>query len=145
MPSSTPIAARSRQALPQDAPKTIENFIGLATGQKPGPTRAPARRPTSPSITARSSTVHPRLHDPRRDPLGTGTAVRAISSKTFSNRTFDKAGLWHGECRPNTNGSQFFITMAPTPWLNASTRSWRVVEGMPLAEAIVNSPRSRTA
>ena len=44
---------------------------------------------------------------------------------------------------PNTNGSQFFITLAPTPWLNNHhTIFGEVVEGQQFVDAIVAMPRS---
>lgn len=58
------------------------------------------------------------------DPKGTGTGGESIwginFSDEFSNQIkFDKAGLLAMANRgPNTNGSQFFITTKPTPWLN---------------------------
>lgn len=57
------------------------------------------------------------------DPTGTGRGGESIWGKDFKdefkNLTFDKAGLLAMANRgPHTNGSQFFITTAPTPWLN---------------------------
>jgi len=58
------------------------------------------------------------------DPTETGRGGESIWHKEFKdefkpNLVFDKAGILamanHG---PNTNGSQFFITTAPAPWLN---------------------------
>lgn len=58
------------------------------------------------------------------DPTETGRGGKSIWGKAFpdefsQNYTFDKPGiLAMANSGPNTNGSQFFITVAPTPWLN---------------------------
>jgi peptidylprolyl isomerase len=58
------------------------------------------------------------------DPTGTGRGGESIWGKEFKNEyapnvIFDKPGiLAMANAGPNTNGSQFFITVAPTPWLN---------------------------
>jgi len=58
------------------------------------------------------------------DPTGTGTGGASVWGKNFADEitpklTFEKPLLLAMANRgPNTNGSQFFITVAPTPWLN---------------------------
>ncbi len=57
------------------------------------------------------------------DPTETGRGGESIWKKDFKDefkdKTFDKAGVLAMANRgPSTNGSQFFITTAPTPWLN---------------------------
>ncbi|MDO9266833.1 MAG: peptidylprolyl isomerase [Sulfurimonas sp.] len=57
------------------------------------------------------------------DPSGTGRDGESIWKKDFkdefTNKMFDKAGILAMANRgPHTNGSQFFITTAPSPWLN---------------------------
>ncbi|MDF1883550.1 peptidylprolyl isomerase [Sulfurimonas sp. SAG-AH-194-C21] len=57
------------------------------------------------------------------DPTESGAGGESIWHKDFKdefkNKTFDKAGILAMANRgPATNGSQFFITTAPTPWLN---------------------------
>lgn len=58
------------------------------------------------------------------DPTGTGRGGESIWGKEFKNEykpnvVFDTPGmLAMANAGPNTNGSQFFITVAPTPWLN---------------------------
>ncbi|MFZ5374800.1 MAG: peptidylprolyl isomerase [Campylobacterota bacterium] len=71
------------------------------------------------------------------DPTGTGTGGESIWKKPFKDEfksgvVFDRAGiLAMANAGPRTNGSQFFITTAPTPWLNGyHTIFGRVVGGM---------------
>lgn len=57
------------------------------------------------------------------DPSGTGRDGESIWKKDFkdefTNKMFDRAGILAMANRgPHTNGSQFFITTAPAPWLN---------------------------
>lgn len=57
------------------------------------------------------------------DPTGTGRGGESIWKKDFkdefTNKIFDRSGILAMANRgPHTNGSQFFITTAPTPWLN---------------------------
>lgn len=57
------------------------------------------------------------------DPTETGRGGESIWKKDFKdefkNLTFNKSGILAMANRgPATNGSQFFITLAPTPWLN---------------------------
>ncbi len=79
------------------------------------------------------------------DPTGTGTGGTSIWKKEFKNEygpnlVFDKPFLLamanHG---PNTNGSQFFITVAPTTWLNGGyTIFGEVVNGKKIVQKIEN-------
>lgn len=71
------------------------------------------------------------------DPTGTGAGGESIWKKPFKDEfksgvVFNKAGiLAMANAGPRTNGSQFFITTAPTPWLNGyHTIFGQVVEGM---------------
>jgi peptidylprolyl isomerase len=71
------------------------------------------------------------------DPTGTGAGGESMWKKPFKDEfksgvIFDKAGvLAMANAGPRTNGSQFFITTAPTPWLNGyHTIFGRVVAGM---------------
>lgn len=86
------------------------------------------------------------------DPTGTGRGGESIWGKPFkdefaNNVVFDKPFLLamanHG---PSTNGSQFFITTAPTGWLNGKhTIFGEVVKGQEIVQKIENVSVSRGA
>ena len=83
------------------------------------------------------------------DPTGTGRGGESIWHKPFKNEyapnvVFDKPGiLAMANAGPNTNGSQFFITTAPAPWLNgAYTIFGYVVKGMDVVYKLENVPTS---
>lgn len=77
------------------------------------------------------------------DPTGTGTGGESIWGKDFENEykpnvVFDKPGLLAMANRgPNTNSSQFFITVAPAPWLNGGyTIFGKVIKGFDVVRKI---------
>lgn len=77
------------------------------------------------------------------DPTGTGRGGQSIWGKPFKDECtpdlrFDKVGiLAMANAGPGTNGSQFFITTAKTPWLNMRhTIFGEVVEGYDIVQAI---------
>lgn len=77
------------------------------------------------------------------DPTGTGRGGESIWGKSFEDEfspytIFDKPGLLAmANSGRNTNGSQFFITTASTPWLNGyHTIFGEVVEGMDVVRTI---------
>ena len=81
------------------------------------------------------------------DPTGTGAGGESIWKKPFKDEfksgvVFDKPGiLAMANAGPRTNGSQFFITTAPTPWLNGyHTIFGRIVEGMDTLAKLNNVP-----
>jgi peptidyl-prolyl cis-trans isomerase A (cyclophilin A) len=82
------------------------------------------------------------------DPQGTGTGgpgYQFEDETKGSPHKFDKAGkLAMANAGPNTNGSQFFITLAGTTWLTGKhTIFGELVEGQDVAEKIVKVPRNR--
>ena len=81
------------------------------------------------------------------DPTGTGRGGESIWGKPFEDEfskdvRFDKAGiLAMANAGPNTNGSQFFITTAKTPWLNQKhTIFGEVIAGYENVQKIENQP-----
>lgn len=83
------------------------------------------------------------------DPTGTGAGGESIWKKPFKDEfksgvIFDRPGiLAMANAGPRTNGSQFFITTAPTPWLNGyHTIFGRVVSGMDILGKLNNVPTS---
>lgn len=80
------------------------------------------------------------------DPTGTGRGGESIWGKPFEDEVtkeviFDKKGiLAMANAGPNTNGSQFFITTAKTPWLNMRhTIFGEVIAGYDIVEKIENT------
>ncbi len=126
---------------PEDAPKTVENFIGLAEGTKTftdPKTGQQVKRPLYNGLTFHR--VIPNFMIQGGDPAGNGTGGPGykFEDEFKSPRTFDKPGiLAMANAGPNTNGSQFFVTTAPTPWLNKHhTIFGEVVEGYSVVESI---------
>ncbi|HVP52517.1 MAG TPA: peptidylprolyl isomerase [Terriglobales bacterium] len=108
---------------PKDAPKTVANFIGLADGSKDW--KDPATGQTRHGVPLYSGTIFHRVIPDFMiqggDPLGTGTGDPGyrFADEIVPSLTFDRPGrLAMANSGPNTNGSQFFITEVPTPWLN---------------------------
>jgi peptidylprolyl isomerase len=81
------------------------------------------------------------------DPTGTGTGGQSVWGEPFEdevtpNVKFDKPGiLAMANAGPQTNGSQFFITTVPTPWLNMRhTIFGEVISGYDVVQKIENTP-----
>jgi peptidylprolyl isomerase len=81
------------------------------------------------------------------DPTGTGMGGSSIWGKPFGDEfnpkiTFDSPGiLAMANSGPNTNGSQFFITVASTPWLNMHhTIFGKVISGYDIVQKIEKTP-----
>jgi len=113
----------------KEAPKTVKNFMGLAEkGYYNG-------------------VIFHRVIDnfmiQGGDPTGTGRGGESIYGKKFEDEIVPSlrhtgAGIVSmANAGPNTNGSQFFITLAPTPWLDGKhTIFGKVVNGMDVVQAI---------
>ena len=128
------------------APKTVENFVGLATGTKEWTdpkTGAKVKRPLyNGTIFHR---VIPGFMILGGDPLGIGRGGPGykFADEFHPDLRHGKAGILSmANAGPNTNGSQFFITLGPTPHLdNRHSVFGEVVQGQEVALAIANAPR----
>ncbi len=108
---------------PKEAPKTEANFVGLAEGTKDW--KDPKTGQTKHGVPLYSGTIFHRVIPDFMiqggDPLGTGTGDPGyrFEDEIVPSLTFDRPGrLAMANAGPGTNGSQFFITEKPTPWLN---------------------------
>jgi peptidyl-prolyl cis-trans isomerase A (cyclophilin A) len=130
----------------KDAPKTVANFRGLATGTKAWTDPATGTVKHTPLYSG--TTFHrviPEFMIQGGDPTGTGMGSPGyqFEDEISSSHTFDHPGiLAMANSGPNTNGSQFFITVAPTAWLNGKhTIFGEVVSGQDVVDAISKVPR----
>jgi cyclophilin family peptidyl-prolyl cis-trans isomerase len=110
-------------------PKTVENFTGLAEkGYYDG-------------------IIFHRVIDgfmiQAGDPTGTGRGGESLWGKSFADEfnpklKHDTEGILSmANAGPNTNGSQFFITLAPTPWLDGKHSIFgKVINGMDVVKKI---------
>jgi peptidyl-prolyl cis-trans isomerase A (cyclophilin A) len=133
----------------QEAPKTVKNFVDLAEGKRewthPGTKKKSSDPLFNGSIFHR---VIPQFMIQGGDPMGTGfggPGYQFEDETKGSPHKFDKTGkLAMANSGPNTNGSQFFITVAATPWLTGNhTIFGEVVEGQDIADKISNVARNR--
>ncbi|MFN8170883.1 MAG: peptidylprolyl isomerase [Candidatus Nanopelagicales bacterium] len=132
---------------PDQAPKTVRNFTGLAEGTQEW---------TDPRVRAKSTAplydgtvfhrVIPNFMIQGGDPLGTGTGGPGyrFADEFHPELTFDRPYLLAmANAGPNTNGSQFFITVAPTAWLNFKHSIFGEVadqESRDVVDAIATTP-----
>jgi peptidyl-prolyl cis-trans isomerase A (cyclophilin A) len=129
----------------KDAPKTVENFVGLADGSKEWKDPKTGKNAAKPLYNGTIfHRVIPNFMIQGGDPLGNGTGDPGyrFADEFQSGKSFDKPGiLAMANSGPGTNGSQFFITVVPTPWLdNHHTIFGEVVKGMDVVNAIVTTP-----
>ena len=113
----------------KETPKTVENFVTLA---KKGYYKGIIFHRVIKNFMIQGG-----------DPTGTGTGGESAWGGKFDDEivpslTFDKEGiLAMANAGPGTNGSQFFITLAPTTWLNGHhTIFGKVIKGMDVVKTI---------
>jgi len=128
------------------APKTVENFVGLATGTKEWTDPRTGQKVKQPLYNGTIfHRVIPGFMIQGGDPLGRGTGGPGyrFADEFSPELRHNKAGILSmANSGPNTNGSQFFITLAPTPHLdNRHSVFGEVVQGQEVVVAIGNAPR----
>ncbi len=129
----------------REVPRTVENFVGLAEGTKEWldpHTRQKVKRPFYDGLV-----VHRVIEGFMIQggcPLGTGTGGPGyrFPDEFHPSLRHDRAGvLSMANAGPDTNGSQFFITVGPTPHLDRRHSVFgRVVEGLDVVLAISRVP-----
>ena len=133
----------------KDAPKTVANFCGLATGAQDwiDPRTGQKSKAKLYDGTAFHRVI-PQFMIQGGDPLGTGTGGPGykFEDEFGSGKKFDKPFLLAmANAGPNTNGSQFFITEVPTPHLNGRhTIFGEVVKGGDLVPQIARAGNAQT-
>jgi peptidyl-prolyl cis-trans isomerase A (cyclophilin A) len=127
--------------LDAEAPNTVANFVGLAEGTKEWTDPRSGEKKTAPFY---DGIIFHRVIDrfmiQGGDPLGRGMGGPGykFADEFHPKARHDRAGILSmANSGPNTNGSQFFITLAPTPHLdNRHTVFGEVVEGLDVVQKI---------
>jgi len=132
---------------PDQAPKTVRNFVELAEGTRDWTnpaTRQPGGKLYDGTIFHR---VIPDFMIQGGDPLGNGTGGPGykFGDEFHTDLTFGRPYLLAmANAGPGTNGSQFFITTVPTPWLNRKhTIFGEVIEGSEVVDEISRTQTGR--
>jgi peptidyl-prolyl cis-trans isomerase A (cyclophilin A) len=129
----------------KEAPRTVENFVGLAEGTKEWTDPRTNRKVTQPYY---DGVIFHRVIDgfmiQGGDPLGQGIGGPGFTfaDEFHPSLRHNKAGILSMANRgPNTNGGQFFITLAPTPHLDDKHSVFgEVSEGMDVVRRIGSTP-----
>jgi peptidyl-prolyl cis-trans isomerase A (cyclophilin A) len=133
---------------PEQAPKTVQNFVGLAEGTTEWTDPRTGQRTNEPLY---NGTIFHRVIDKFMlqggDPLGTGTGGPGyeFEDEFHPDLRFNRPYLLAmANAGPGTNGSQFFITVVPTPHLDGRhTIFGEVVEGSDIVDAIGKTETDR--
>ena len=133
----------------KEAPIATKNFLDLAEGKRTWKDSVSGKGGSGPLFN--STIFHrviPNFMIQGGDPSGTGTGgpgYKFQDETAGSPHAFDNKGkLAMANAGPNTNGSQFFITVAATDWLTGKhTIFGEVVDGQDVVDKIANVPRGR--
>jgi peptidyl-prolyl cis-trans isomerase A (cyclophilin A) len=127
--------------MPEHAPKTVDNFVSLARGDREWTDPRDGQSKTQPLYDG--TIFHRVISDfmiQGGDPRGTGTGGPGYTfeDEVSDGPSFDRPGLLAmANAGPGTNGSQFFVTVTATPWLTGKhTIFGEVVDGYDVVERI---------
>ncbi len=121
----------------KEAPKTVANFVGLATGKITG-------KPFYDGVIFHRCIADFMVQAGCPDGMGTGGPGYAIKDEFGPGLRHDRGGLFSMANRgPNTGGSQFFITEKATTWLDGKHAIFgEVVEGLEVIAQMSREPQS---
>jgi len=132
----------------KEAPRTVENFVGLAEGKKQwrNPrTNSMVRRPYYNNLTFHRVISGFMIQGGDPEGTGMGGPGYTFADEFHPKLRHSKAGMLSmANAGPNTNGGQFFITLGPTPHLdNRHSVFGELVEGMDTLRAIGKVPTEK--
>lgn len=130
------------------APKTVDNFVGLATGAKEYIDSKSGARTTGhfyDGLTFHRIIDGFMIQGGCPEGSGRGGPGYQFGDEFHPELSFNRPYLLAmANAGPGTNGSQFFITVAPTPWLNGKhTIFGQVVSGQEVVDQITRVKRDR--
>ncbi|MGH2774126.1 MAG: peptidylprolyl isomerase [Actinomycetota bacterium] len=149
MPNATFVTSEGTfkaKLLADNAPIAVANFVDLANGKREW--RDPRDNERKSDKLYDGTIFHrviPEFMIQGGDPLGSGMGgpgYKFEDELSPGGPKFDKPGLLAmANAGPNSNGSQFFVTVIPTPWLNNKhTIFGEVTEGMDVVDKISTLP-----
>jgi len=134
------------ELFPKQTPITVANFVELAKGEKEWVDPRTGKKEKKPLYDGTIfHRVIPNFMVQGGDPLGMGVGGPGykFEDEIVAELTFAEPGkLAMANAGPGTNGSQFFITVIPTPWLQGKhTIFGQVIKGQEVIDAIISVDR----